>query len=283
MEIIKTDKRMVMELDKKNLKIGEVRQIDTENISANATVVDVREVETPEQKGLMVTFDVEDYGETNPFYIRDEQILAAQTKYRQSRSGIPMEYVYKYGRDFDWSVYGTDVSAQKKVANAFVKNFDLFRKEGRGLYAFSGTKGSGKTFLMSCIANEILRTHDIPTKFITATEYIELVREKNESAKEKIRQLMNAALLILDDIGATAEDKGWISDALFRLVNFRHENLLPTLYTSNVEMHKLKCDERIISRIEQDCIPLMMPEVNIRRKKAEKSNAEFLRRVLAEE
>lgn len=195
---------------------------------------------------------------------------------------MPKEYVYKTGRDFDWSIYRDDTTYQKKVVNAFVMRFNEFRKQGRGLYLYSSTKGSGKTMLACCVANEILKTHDIPVKFVSMPEYIELVRDKNEGAKEKINALMDAVLLIVDDIGTTADDKGWISDAIFRLVNRRHENLLPTIYTSNVKIDDLKCDERSTSRIYEDSIPVIMPEESIRRKKADESKNVFLAEVMRE-
>lgn len=81
-------------------------------------------------------------------------------------------------------------------------------------------------------------------------------------------------MLILDDIGAAVEDKEWIRNSIFRLVNRRHENLLPTIYTSNVPIDKLKCGERVTSRIYEDSFQLSMPEISIRMKKADISKAE---------
>ncbi len=195
---------------------------------------------------------------------------------------MPKEYVYKTAAHFDWAQYGEDVTAQKKIANAFVKRFDTFRKQGRGLYIYSATKGSGKTMLACCIANEVLKKIDIPVKFISMPEYIETVKDKSEGAKEKIKSVLEAALLIVDDIGATTEDREWISNAIFRLVNRRHEDLLPTIYTSNVPIEKLKTDDRIVSRIYEDSVPVIMPEVSIRQKKADKDRSKFLRQVLEE-
>ena len=135
--------------------------------------------------------------------------------------------------------------------------------------------------LACCIANEVLNANDIPVKFISMPEYIELVKDKSEEAKEKINAVLEAVLLIADDIGATG-DNDWISNAVFRLVNRRHENLLPTIYTSNVPIEGLKYDDRIISRIYEDSIPVMMPEISIRKMKADKYRQEFLNQVIEE-
>ena len=246
-------------------------------------MTEVHGIQTQMQQGVLVNYLIKDYGETNAFYLPDSKILSAQIDSRRSRSGMPKDFVYKTARDFDWTQYGEDMTFQKKIANAFVKNFSEFRKQGRGLYIRSNTKGSGKTMLACCIANEVLKEHDIPVKFISMIEYIELVKDKSEAGNNKKNSLMDAVLLIVDDIGATVEDKEWISNAIFRLVNRRHENLLPTIYTSNVAIDKLKCDERIPSRIYEDCVQVIMPEVSVRKKKADKATEEFLKQILQED
>lgn len=266
-------------MENRVVKPGDLHHITTDCYSGEARVKRVCGIRTSSQTGLLVDYEIENYGETNAFFLADDRILKDQIDERRSRSWIPKEYVYKTGKDFDWTQYSEDISFQKRVVNAFVKRFDVFRKQGRGLYIYSNTKGSGKTMLACCIANEILKQHDIPVKFISMPEYIELVRDKGEAAKTKLNAILEAVLLISDDIGTT-EEKEWISNAIFRLVNKRKENLLPTIYTSNVPIEELKCDDRITSRIYEDSIPVIMPEISIRKKKADKSRQEFLNQVM---
>lgn len=195
---------------------------------------------------------------------------------------MPKEYMSKTGRDFNWDIYGEDTSMQKKIVNAFVEKFGNFLKTGKGLYIYSATKGSGKTMLACCLANEVLKRRDIKVKFTSVIEYIELVRDKSEIARDKMHEILDATLLIVDDIGATIEDKEWISNSIFRLVNRRYENILPTIYTSNVPIEKLKCGDRVVSRITEQSIALVMPEKSIRKEKAERYNEEFLRSLFNE-
>ena len=108
-------------------------------------------IQTNSQTGLLVDYEIEDYGETGPFFLPDDRILQDQIAGRQSRSWMPKEFVYKSARDFDWTQYSGDIEYQKKVANAFVVNFNKFRSQGRGLYIHSATKGSGKTALFKAI------------------------------------------------------------------------------------------------------------------------------------
>lgn len=179
----------------------------------------VEEVNTESVKGLLVRHRYEDVGyDTQDVFIQDGKVLDSRYKERQGRSGMPIEYVYCTGKSIDWGKYGAeDITTQKKMVNAFVINFAMFQREGRGLYFYSDTKGSGKTMIACAVANEILKTHDISVKFISVTDYIELVKAKDDATREKINSILEAGLLILDDVGAQVENKEWITTALFRL------------------------------------------------------------------
>lgn len=242
----------------------------------------VEEIKTETRSGLMVYHRYEDVGyDTQGIFVEDGIILDSQLSERRSRSGMPVEYVYCMGKSVDWGKYGSDnMEPQKKIVNAFVTNFEAFRREGRGLYLYSHTKGSGKTMVACSVANEILKKHDISVKFINETDYIELVRAKDDSSREYVKSIFEAGLLILDDIGAQDMDKDWITTALFRLIDRRYTNHLPTIFTSNVRMEDLKMDARIIDRIYAVSVPVIMPEVNVRNQIADRHTKEFLKNVL---
>lgn len=269
-----------------NVKKGNQLAIFIGNTSQEVTITDISAVQTPTISGTLIKYLIPGYGETADYYVPDNTMLTTQIEERRGRSGMPKEFVYTQGNHFKWDKYGEDVEPQKKIANNFVLQFDKFRKEGRGLYISSNTKGSGKTMLACCIANEILKRNkfnNLSVKYTSITEYIELVSRRSEESKEILDSLLDASLLIVDDIGAVNDEKGWMSNAIFRLVNRRHENLLPTIYTSNLEISELKCGERTSSRIYEDTYPIMMPEVSIRKIKADESKQKFLSEIFAME
>lgn len=230
----------------------------------------------------MVRYRYEDTGyETQDVYIDDGLMLDAQFNQRRSRSGMPLEYVYSSGKDIDWGKYGNeDITTQKNIVNAFVLNFKDFQREGRGLYIYSNTTGSGKTMIACAVANEVLKNHDISVKFIGVADYIELVKSKDSEDKERIQSILDAGLLVLDDIGVQTENKSWITTALFRLIDRRYVNHYPTIFTSNVQREDLKTDPRISWRVYEMSVPVPMPEVNVRRQIADKHTKEFLRKVM---
>lgn len=229
----------------------------------------------------MVSFRFDDTGyETSPYFFEDGKILNSRIDERKSRSGESKEHANCTAKDFDWNCYGEDTTPQKKIANDFIVNFGKYLLTGRGLYIYSETKGSGKTKLSCIITNEILKRKDISVRFISVTEYIELIKQKDDDSQNEIKAIFDAGLLVFDDIGTQTENKDWISTALYRLIDSRYRNHLPTIYTSNVKILDLKTDSRIAERIYEVSTRLPMPEVNIRRKIADRHTEKFLSELL---
>lgn len=209
---------------------------------------------------------------------------AVNTEFRRIRAMMPFEFIDAKAVNFDWTLYGEDVTVQKKIINAFIKKFEQFEQEGKGLYLYSKTKGSGKTMLACCIANEILERKPISTKFITVLDFIELVK-KTYSYKEhgeELKSLFQARLLILDDMGVEMRkgENEHTNQVLYRLINERVSKKLVTVITSNEKIQNLRTDERIIDRIYKMAIQVEIPEVAIRTKLAESENFEFLEELL---
>lgn len=269
---------------KQTIKVGDRQQTSMSNSWGLATVTKLGEIKTETTNGLLMQHRYEEVGyDTQDIFLKDGKFLESYFDERLNRSGEPIEYVYCTGKSINWELYGDEnTMPQKNIVNAFVVNFKMFQREGRGLYFYSATKGSGKTMIACAAANEILKKYDISVKFINVADYIELVKAKDDRSRERVDSIFEAGLLILDDIGAQVENKEWITTALFRLIDRRYTNHYPTIFTSNVRMEDLKTDSRISDRIYAVSTPVIMPEVNVRRKIADKHTKEFIRTILQE-
>ena len=66
------------------------------------------------------------------------------------------------------------------------------------------------------------------------------------------QELRRAPLLLLDDLGATSTSS-WTEENLYRLLDFRYTQILPTVLTSNLPLADLKAvlGDRIASRLRQ--------------------------------
>ena len=198
------------------------------------------------------------------------------------RTGVPEEYHEADFSKFDFGAYRVDMGKIKDVCVNMVRNYQEWEKAGKGLYIWSKTPGSGKTFLACCLAKSLMVKYDKQMRFVTATDYINAVGDsyKRERGSEDESEIFRTcSILVLDDIGAQA-DKDWQRQEMFRLVNQRMADGNITIYTSNMSANSLNVDERTKDRIIKQSIVLQMPEESIRRKKAQEEQNRFLREVM---
>jgi len=203
---------------------------------------------------------------------------------RRRRAAIPAIYEGMGAQDFDFDIYGKNMAMAKvkAIVNGFILKFSLWQREGKNLYIYSKTKGTGKTMLSCILLNEVTMRHMTPARFITVYDYLNTVTEswkdKTGDTSARLRDIETTQLLILDDIGAQDPNK-LVNDSLFKLIDRRYSNMLVTIFTSNKKINDLGLDDRIISRIEEKSILVSLPEVSIRQRKAESKQEEFLSRL----
>ena len=225
----------------------------------------------------LVSCEVENYGLAD----YAENIEVSNGDFRRSRSMIPFDYLDADMKKFQWDIYCSDIAIPKKMAESFITHFHKYQKSGRGLYIFSKTKGSGKTFLSCALANEIMKNRDICVKFISVPELLEMTKKSYRDfvSEWDLDKVKTAELLILDDIGAETK-KEWVDTELFRLIDYRYSSRKITIFTSNVAMDMLKLNDRIVDRIYRRSLKLPLPEKAIRSMQADKENIEFMQNIL---
>ena len=198
------------------------------------------------------------------------------------RTEFPSMYrdcdIYK----FDWECYGADTKDLKSVAFSFFNQFEKWQEEGKGIYLWSKTPGSGKTFLSACLGKSVMMRTQKVVKYVTPITYMEKVSEgyNDKSLPDPSRVYRECTLLILDDLG-TQMKSDWHSQELFRLIDQRSTNGLVTIITSNYDVDELKVDDRLKSRILKSSITVHMPEVSIRNQKAAAEQGAFINRIIA--
>jgi len=127
-----------------------------------------------------------------------------------------------------------------------------------GLY-IQGAAGTGKTYLVCALAKYMLE-NGYEVRFFNTGDMLEKIREefKNEIPREEdekglFREIMDfQGILFLDDIGAE-KVSDWVRERIYLIINKRYENLLPTIFTSNIDLEILssRLDDRVASRIRE--------------------------------
>lgn len=162
--------------------------------------------------------------------------------------------------DFNLSYYPEAVTYKGNVINARAKMEEnlrfcidyckSFTPESQGLLLL-GETGLGKTFLSSCIANEVLRK-GYSVAFDSIQNYLRSI-EKEHFGKEQgdtLETLLNADLVILDDLGSEFSSS-FYSASIYNIINSRANMGKPTIVSTNLSLEELqeRYDDRIISRL----------------------------------
>lgn len=145
-------------------------------------------------------------------------------------------------------------NAVSKAAD-YIRNFADLRKEGKGLY-IEGTAGTGKTHIAAAISMELIKQgysvimqtqNDILATIKTAYDNFSDYSEEELSNRYK-----RVSLLVIDDLGKYPATV-WGMATLYDVINYRYEEQLPTIVTTNYNENDLI---KRLTTADGDCISI---------------------------
>lgn len=156
-----------------------------------------------------------------------------------------------------------------KKSAEFAEDFD---KTERNLI-FSGSTGTGKTFLSSCIANRALERgktvyYQSSFKLFEIFENVKFQKNNYEENEDIIKYVYDADLLIIDDLG-TEFITQYTSAVFFDILNTRMGNKKSTVISTNLSLNDINSvySRRVASRIVGDFTVLYTVGNDLRREK----------------
>ncbi|NLC41319.1 MAG: ATP-binding protein [Erysipelothrix sp.] len=161
-----------------------------------------------------------------------EQKLAHLKYFRVNHLPAPM-------RQLSFSTLNSDKENDYYVSAAY--QIENIQTSNRGLY-LHGSIGSGKTYLMACLCNDVARSKR-SVSFVRMSELLSELKalfNDSESTAQIMDGLMTSYLLVIDDIGAENVSAWGRDEILFNVLNYRMENQLKTCFTSNLSIEELK-------------------------------------------
>lgn len=200
----------------------------------------------------------------------------------EDRTGIPPQFHDTTLERFGFDSYGQNMERPKTLVHNYFARYTELAKTGKGLYLWSKTAGSGKTFLACCLARSIEIRYNLQIRFTTIPDYLALVADsykRQQGTQDESEIYRICPLLVLDDIGAQRSGE-WQQQELFRIVNDRLNTGNITFFTANMPPEKLNVDYRTIDRIRKAAVVLQMPKESIRLKKAREEQERFVERML---
>lgn len=131
----------------------------------------------------------------------------------------------------------------------------------RGLLLL-GQVGSGKTHLAAAAANYLLRRRQ-RVLFVVVPDFLDELRGAFSGQEDEVRHLQEQAkrvpVLILDDLGSH-NFSDWTRSVLFSILNYRMNECLTTIATTNLDFASLQelLGTRSLSRLLSLCEPCLL-------------------------
>lgn len=120
----------------------------------------------------------------------------------------------------------------------FYDNYDI-SKSMKGLY-LHGTFGSGKTFLLAALFNELENKYRVDTEIVYFPDLLRNLKDNFSLVEDKVSYLQNVEVLLIDDIGAENVTAWGRDEILGTILQYRMNNKLPTFFTSNLNISELE-------------------------------------------
>ena len=137
----------------------------------------------------------------------------------------------------------------------------------------SGPSGLGKTFLLHAMADRMVE-RDVNVLIISAYRMLEILRKSYFSDEEDAADLLEADVLMIDDVGSEPLMQNVTVEQFFNLLNERQNKGLSTVVSTNLNLEEFRkrYTERIASRLTDTryCLVLTFKGKDIRKEESYK-------------
>ena len=169
--------------------------------------------------------------------------LEARAERRRLRSGVP-------ARSGAFSTYVAHTEGQQEALEAVQQ---WARAAGPPWLFLVGATGTGKTHLARAAALECCRS--VPVLYRVSGDLLAALRaaiarerrdEGGPGVEDMVSEYREIPVFVLDDLGAH-QQSDFAADAIYRILNHRYEEHMPTIITTNVDPDSL--DTRLVDRL----------------------------------
>ena len=170
---------------------------------------------------------------------------------KTSNANIPLRFMGTELQSYFPDKANPTQANAKKMAEKFIVDYPTVQ---RGLL-FQGSTGVGKTRLLCCIGNQLMKEKDTEVVYIDWNDLTREMKSGEDAASrdfsnigQLIQRLARAELLLFDELGASRPSP-WVEDNIYYLINRRYNNNLFTLFASNFYDKKIASEETLSERI----------------------------------
>lgn len=153
----------------------------------------------------------------------------------------------------DFETEGLDPSIEfaKKTLMRYCEKCDgVVVQKNLGVYIY-GPTGTGKTEIMACMANELMKKHLKSCLFTSFMDICKQIKETFNNRKKTEIEIFNVIgsvdFLFIDDIGYEVlqnnKEDNWLQEKVYDIINTRYNANKPTIFSSNYSLQEL-CEKR---------------------------------------
>ena len=166
-------------------------------------------------------------------------------------ANIPLRFVGTELKSYFPDKENASQAKAKKLSAKFIADYPAVS----GGLLFQGGTGVGKTRLLCCIANQLIKEKNIEAAYIDWNDLTREMKSGEDAASrdfDKISQLIQrlarVELLLFDELGASRPSL-WVEDNIYYLINRRYNDNRVTVFASNFFDNKIGNEETLSERI----------------------------------
>lgn len=172
-----------------------------------------------------------------------EEVLKSNVGHIKEHSNIPLRYAE--------AEFEARNEYQEKLIQKFKSNFLGKKINEVGDMLISGNIGTGKTYLSIAFLHKLI-SHNIYCRYTTEHYLLELYFQKQY---DQFRAFRDVKVLLIDELGKRPL-QDWQMIQLEELLSHRFNNMLPTIFITNLEETEFKnfIGQRLTDRLRENGI-----------------------------
>ncbi|MFJ7974872.1 ATP-binding protein [Peribacillus sp. NPDC096379] len=143
-------------------------------------------------------------------------------------------------------------------SSSYLKRFLAIRTDRANSIALLGQPGSGKTHLLTAIANNLMQRKNISVLYFPYVEGFNDLKDDFEKLATKLARMRQVDVLFIDDLFKPLKGEPratiWQIEQMYAVINYRYLNHKPILVSSELTVDEIvNVDEALGTRIYQMC------------------------------